>query len=678
MKSHLKSLFSPKSIAVVGGGGWCQSVIENCHKLGFEGKIAAVHPTKAEIAGVLCVRTIDDLPFAPDACFIGINRKATIGALKKLCEVGAKGAVCFASGFLESAAETVDGAALQDELLEAAGDMAVIGPNCYGFINYLDGAGIWPDQHGGVRVSQGVAVLTQSSNIALNISMQKRGLPLAFLGTVGNQAQIGLSQIGQALLEDPRITALGLHIEGIDDVAAFQDLAKAAKALNKTIVALKVGASENAQAATISHTASLAGSQAGAIALLERLGIAQVDSLTQMIESLKLFHLYPRLPSKKIASLSCSGGEASLIADSAVSTKLTFPSLNKRQHNELRSVLGPNVALANPLDYNTYIWGDFGKLSATFKAMLDPELGMMFVILDFPRSDRCDGSEWGKTVEALDHARIGMSTPVALVASLPENLPEGVARDLMARGIVPFCGLNDALRAVELATTCTNIIREPTWFAKAPTQSVTLSEHNAKTLLATFGMQFPQRVRIESASEVEAAFNGIGCNQVVLKGEGVAHKTESGAVCMNLTTASEIQAAMLNMTATSYLLEEQVEGAELELLVGVVRDPVHGFILTLALGGVWTELFHDHVALLLPVAHSDIQCALKKLKVWPILNGYRGKPPLFEQGIVKAVVAIQDLVFANLDTVEEVEVNPLLVGENFAIAVDALIQMEVK
>ena len=138
------------------------------------------------------------------------------------------------SGFLETGDYDADGERLQDELVEAAGDMPIIGPNCYGLINYADGALLWPDQHGGVRLAdgeRGVAIITQSSNIACNMTMQTRGLPLAFLMTAGNQAQTGLSEMALGLIEDDRVSALGLHIEGFDSVAGFERLAARAREL---------------------------------------------------------------------------------------------------------------------------------------------------------------------------------------------------------------------------------------------------------------------------------------------------------------------------------------------------------------------------------------------------------------------------------------------------------------
>jgi len=173
----LDRLLRPKTIAVFGGKE-ARRVVEQCDKMGYHGEIYFVHPKADEICGRKCYRSVADLPVAPDAAFVGVNRTLSVDIVRQLSERGAGGAVCYASGFREAISELADGGDLQDKLVAAAGDMRIIGPNCYGLINGLDGALLWPDQHGMVRVEKGVAILTQSSNIVLNLTMQTRGLPL--------------------------------------------------------------------------------------------------------------------------------------------------------------------------------------------------------------------------------------------------------------------------------------------------------------------------------------------------------------------------------------------------------------------------------------------------------------------------------------------------------------------
>ncbi len=645
MKPGLERLFRPKTIAVVGGGAWCANVIRKCREIGFDGPIWPVHPERAEIEGEPAFRDIMALPDAPDATFVGVNRRTTIEVVAALREKGAGGVVCFAAGFSEAKDEAADGPALQAQLLQAAGDMSIIGPNCYGFVNYLDGALLWPDQHGGARCERGVAIVTQSSNIAINMTMQKRGLPLAYVVTAGNQAQTGFAEIGEALLADPRVTTLGLHIEGIGDLRAFEALAATARKLGKPIVALKVGRSDQAQAATVSHTASVAGSDSGSRALFSRLGIGQVDTISDFMETLKFFHVIGPLASDRIASMSCSGGEASLMADLTLDSGLTYPPLNETQRVGLRAALGPMVKLANPLDYNTYIWPRTDAMAATFTSMMDPSLALGMVVLDFPRTDRCNASDWDNVIEAVVQTRDASGVPMAIVASLPENMPEEIALRLTGRGVAPMCGMAEALTAASVAAELGRDMPAalPVLLPRPPRDVRLLNEAVAKAALARQGMAVPKNARAGSPADAAKVADSIGF-PVVVKGEGVAHKTEAGAVVLNLGTAGAVLQAADGMAAQNFLIEEFVTGTVAELLVGVVLDPAHGYVLTLGAGGVLTELIADTVSVLIPASPEDIETALRRLRLFPVIAGYRGKAGADIAAIVRAVMAVQAYV----------------------------------
>ncbi|TYC53005.1 acetate--CoA ligase family protein [Rhodobacterales bacterium] len=668
----LERLLRPKTIAVAGGGAWCTNVLRECRKFGFKGDLWAVHPTRQEVAGCTAYPSVRDLPGVPDAVFIGVNRHATVEIVRDLAAMDAGGAVCFASGFREAIAELADGGELQDALVEAAGAMPVLGPNCYGFINAASGAALWPDQHGLRPVERGVAIISQSSNIALNMTMQTRGLPIACLMTAGNQAQSGLSAMGEALLADERITAIGLHVEGIDDLEAFERFALAARRCGKPVAVLKVGKSEQAQAATISHTASLAGSSAGAEALFKRLGIAQVHSLPTLLETLKILHLTGGIKDTRLASMSCSGGEASLIADTAHGTGISFPALTERQKTDLGEVLGAKVALANPLDYHTYIWGDGDATTRVFTHMMEGDASLGLVILDFPRSDCCDPGDWLDVISAVEAAGAASGKQMAVLSSLGETLPESVAIDLMARGILPLCGFQEAIDAITAAASVSGPVPVARILRKtAALNPVTLSEHASKAALEEFGLRIPKSRTAATPDEAEDAATEIGF-PVVLKGTGLAHKSEAGAVALGLKSCEEVRVAAEAMTTAGYLVEEMVSDAAAELLIGAVRDPAHGFILTLAAGGVLTELLADRVSLLVPATRDEVATALSQLRIARLLDGYRGKPACAIEPIVDAVMAVQ--AYVTETAVEEVEINPLLCGSNFAIAADALIR----
>jgi acyl-CoA synthetase (NDP forming) len=690
--SRLDRLLRPKSIAVVGGGFFTPNVIKQCLKMGFAGDIWPVHHQKDEVAGVRAFRSIADLPGAPDATFIGVNRNLTIDMLKALRERGAGGAICFAAGFRETAHYDADGSRLQDALIEAAGGMPVIGPNCYGLINYADGALLWPDQHGGQRLKEGekgAAIITQSSNIACNLTMQTRGLPLAFLMTAGNQAQTGISEMALGLIEDARVSSLGLHIEGFDSVAGFERLADRARELKKPIVAMKVGRSEQARAGTVSHTASLAGSDAASDAFLKRLGIARVDTIPSFLETLKLFHTVGPTASYTLSSMSCSGGEASVMADAAEGRSVFFPALTEEHRARVEETLGPLVAVANPLDYNTYIWAKEEALTATFTAMVSGGFGLNMLVLDFPRIDRCSDADWWFTVNAFDKALKANAAKGAIAASMGENLPEGHAEELLRRGIVPILGIAEAMDAAAAAAFVGEAWRRPPtsplWGGRGPEggagggsgaktpppltpprmgegDSGAVDEASAKAMLLDAGLSVPQGKRAANADETVAAVSVLGF-PVALKALGVAHKSEAGAVKLNLRDETAVRSAAeaLAGLGTGLYVERMVEGGVAELIVGITHDPLFGPVMTVGSGGVLVELLKDSATLLLPASRDDIEAALRGLKLFPLLDGFRGKPKADLAAAIDAILKISDFALANADTLAELDINPLIV-----------------
>jgi len=669
----LDRLFRPKSVAAIGGGYWARSIIEQCRKIGFQGAIYPIHPKATAVDGIPVYRTLADLPETPDAAFICVNRNATIDVVRELSRMGAGGAVCFASGFLESQAETQDGASLQAELVSAAGDMPILGPNCYGFVNYLDQVCLWPDQHGGIPVDGGVAIITQSSNIAINLSMHTRALPITYLMTAGNQAKVSMVDLARFVLADQRVTALGMHIEGLGDPNDFLQLAQDAHAMGKGIVVIKVGASDHAQATMISHTASLAGSAAGASAIFERLGVAQVQDLTTFMDTLMLLHHVGPLNGDTVATISCSGGEASLMADLGQAVGVEFPDLVPNQRDALRAALGDKVALANPLDYHTYIWGDGAAMGRCYSAMMLGDQDATILVVDFPRADRCSQSAWDCVIEGVEYAHAQSDRVLILAASLAENMPEHVAERLGALGIPCLNGLRESLEAVKAAAAVGQGIQNdhPLWISSPSETSVTLSETEAKAALSLSGLKVPA-ARVVSLDDIDK--QGDFPFPAVLKAQGLAHKSDEGGVALNLTSLDAVKSAAENMGRDSFLMEQMITGPVCEILVGVIADPAHGFVLTLAAGGVMTEILKDSTTLVLPVTHQNVAQAFQRLKIAPILNGYRGQAAVDMAALVDAVMSVQSYVQQNMNDVLEVEINPIIATPTTAIAVDALIR----
>ena len=660
--SRLDRLMRPKSIAVM-GAGWALNVIAQCRKMGFAGQVWPVHPTKAEIGGLRAYASLADLPGVPDATFVGVNRFATVDVVAQLSAMGAGGAICFASGWTEAGEPE-----LQAKLVAAAGDMPILGPNCYGVINYLDGALLWPDQHGGVRVSSGVALVSQSSNIVINLGMQKRGLPVAYVACLGNAAVVGLAELAGAVLDDPRVTALGLYVEGIDDAPAFAALAEKARVLGKGIALIKSGKTDLSQKAAASHTASLAGGGAASSAFLRQIGVAEVNSPSELIETLKIFHVHGTGLGARICSLSCSGGEAGLVADLAEPFGIDFPPVPAPIRDRLGEILGPIVAIANPLDYHTFIWGDGPRTTDVFSTMLSGYDAGIYII-DMPRGDRCDPAGYQPAFDAIVAAQAQTGKPAFPVASMAENFDEAYAAQLLSQGVCVLMGLETALAAIKAAQIPGGAAGWRPLPALAPRQTRLLSEAEGKALLAASGIAVPKSVTAPTLAGVAAAAAGLAA-PFALKGLGFAHKTEAGAVRLGLSNL-EGQAEMVG--ATGYLVEEMVSGAVAEILVGLQRDPIYGLTLTLGMGGVTAEVLADTVTLILPASPDEILAALRRLRLWPLLDGYRGRPKADMAALADLAVQLGALM-ASDTSLEEIEINPVLVRQKGAVAVDALIR----
>ena len=676
-RRSLTRLLSPKSVAVI-GGRVADSVAEELVKLGFTGDIWPVNPNRTEMAGHKCFASLADLPGVPDCAYVAVSRAATIETIAELSEMGAGGAISHASGFAEVGD---DGKEMTAQLIEAAGQMPVLGPNCWGVLNLLDRAALWPDFHGAEAVDRGVAIVNQSGNMAINYTMQQRGLPLGMVVTLGNQVMLDANDLLEAFLDDDRITAIGLHIEGMNDIARLSQLAIKARQLGKPIVALKTGASEKAARAAISHTATMVGADSLYDALFRRHGIARAHSVPGFLETLKLLSLAGPLNGNRIASLSCSGGEASLIADAAESRDVVFPDLTRTNAAEVRSTLNEFVDVTNPLDYHTFIWGKLDEQAATFAAMMRGNFDITCLIIDYPRTDRSRYEEYDLAIDAWIDAKNTTGARTAIIATLPECLPERVAKKLMDNGVVPFAGMDEALDAIEAAAIAgqANDVEPLTRPSTPPQNPQPHDEWVGKLLLTEFGLQIPRSMAstINKAGQSAAGL----AYPVVVKALNaqIAHKSDRGAVKLNLNSKSEMIAAAeaMQSLSTQVLIEEMVVDGVAELIIGIDRDPQFGLYMMIGAGGTMVELIRDTKTLLLPATRTEIENAVRSLKTWPLLDGFRGRPKGDVDAVVVAIHGVARFAMANENKLSELDINPLIVrpqGQG-AVVADTLIVM---
>ena len=695
LKENLKRLISPRSIVFVGGRDLVAVAVRNCEELGYEGEIRVVNPKYKEIAGHTCYSSIAELPEVPDAAFVGVRRELTVEVVRELSALGAGGCVCYAAGFAELDA---GGGALQEELVEAAGEMALVGPNCYGMLNCLDGAALWPDDHGGSRVERGVAIISQSGNISWNLTMADRSVPLSYVFSIGNQASLGLADYVDALVEDPRVTAIGMYVEGIKDVPGFSRAASRALEKGVPLVALKPGSSELGNHITLSHTSSLSGQDDLYDALFKRLGVVRVDSVPSLLETLKLLSVHGPLPGPRLGVLSVSGGDAALFADLADSAGLEIPGLSETQEATLREQLASFTSIGNPLDYNTAVWGDRGRLEWCFSTLMGGSFDAAVLLLHYPRPGSGDTTSYDMAVDALIASQEQTGTPGVVACTLTELLPADARRRLLAGGVVPLQGLHETAVALRGASWYGERRNEllgggavesfvPLHTGADVGESRLLDEWESKRLLSGFGVETPkgQLVSAEEASEVAGALGF----PVVVKAVSstIAHKSELGAVELNLKTVEEVAAAAARIGAnvsgevgasSKLLVERMVEGTVAELIVGLKKDERFGLALVIGAGGVLVNFVEDSATLLLPTSRKEVDRALGSLKVSGLIEGFRGGPRGDREAAVDAILAVAAFAEEYQDDIEELDVNPLLVlpeGEG-AVAADVLVRLD--
>ena len=337
-RRNLRRLLKPRHVAVIGGRE-AETVAGECARIGYRGPVWPVNPRRESIGGHRCFRAVEDLPQAPDAAFVAVPREAAIDTVARLVAMGAGGAVCHTAGFAETGAE---GARLEAALVAAAGDLALIGPNCYGVINYLDRAALWPFAHGGACPGYGAAIVTQSGMLASDLTMSQRSVPFAFMASIGNQSVVTLADCVDVFGGYRGVRAIGLHIEEIPDVAEFSAAVRKAVDAGIPVVALRTGVSEIGARLTASHTGALSGDDDLYQALFDRLGVIRVSTPAQLLETLKFLCVAGVPEGDRVAGLTCSGGAAAMLADYAQVVGLRFPPPSGRTAGRLARVPAPH------------------------------------------------------------------------------------------------------------------------------------------------------------------------------------------------------------------------------------------------------------------------------------------------------------------------------------------------
>lgn len=703
---NLTSLVSPGSIAVVGASerpGPGRQVVENLIQLRYPGQIYPVNPRYKSVLGVPCYPSLSEVVQngnQVDAVAILLGRDKVLPILEEAAEVGVQAAWAFASGFAEAGPE---GKALQERLSGFCSEagIAFCGPNCVGLLNpqartALYSAPISPSLKAGR-----VGAVLQSGSVCLALANSNRGLGYSLLVSSGNEAVLDSTDYIAYMIDDPHTDVILAFIEQFRHPDRFIEVARRARDKGKPIVVLKVGRSRMAQRAAMAHTGALAGSDAVHDAVFKKYGVIRVDDLDEMLETAEtLTKLKNNLPKgNRVGMITVSGGEIGLIGDLAEGLGLEFPDWSPQAKEAFQSALPPYSAISNPLD----AWGS-GKIDETYPpcmaaAARDEKIDLLVISQDAP-----DGLAPAQvdqyTVVARAAAQVAKESgkPVVAISNLSGRLHPDLRRIFDQGGVPLLRGTREGLRAIHHLIRYAQALRSR--LPALPSSKKTtkefigsggvLSEHEAKRILAEYGIPCPKEALCRSEEEAVVSASCIGY-PVAVKAVSpkLPHKTEAGVVRLGIESEEELRSAFREVLANAtrhlgkeeldgILVQEMVTGAVAEVIVGLLRDPSFGPVVVFGLGGTMVELFQDRALGLPPLTREEALDMVRSTKAGKLIAGFRGQPPGDLEALIDVLVCVSNLAFDLGDRIRALDINPLLVlpkGQGVK-AVDALMELD--
>jgi len=663
---NLKKLFRPKSLALV-GGYWADFVVQGNRKLGFKGPIWHINPKRKNSKKNKYYKSIKELPEVPDCVYIAVSRDLTVNIIKDFESIGTGGAVCLASRFSET--NSKEGMIKTNELIKNSGKMPFLGPNCYGFINYLDKVSTWSDQVAGNSLKNGIALICQSGTIGNTISFNNRSLPIGYIISVGNQTCITIENIIEYLLYDKRVTAIGIYAESFNNIALLFKVLEKTKKNNVPVAVVKVGRSKIASEVIMSHTGSLSGKEDIYDSIFKQLGVARCNTLAELCETLKIFHTVGALKGNKVSIMGPSGGDMAMIGDVSEGLSLNYSPIPKTMVKKLKKVNHKGVIISNPFDLQTYNWNDPTSLRKTFDLMFKANFNLIGLMLDFPNIKDCDIAEWEAIVDEYILSAKAKNKQAVIIASLPETLPKHIRDKCLESGIVPLQGLKESIYAIN-----SSILTGQAWsnfnklkFINLKNRKNTLiknySEFESKKMIEKYGIKIPKSILSNSNSATKDS-KKIGFPVVIkINSKKIFHKTEVNGVFTNINSESKLKQSIKHLSKLGkvFLIEEMIQDQVAEMIIGIKIDNNFGPVIVIGAGGIYTEIIEDCVTLLLPLKKSVVIKAIKELKIIKLLNGYRKKTKGDIEDLIKTIMKLGKFAEKNASRLIEVDINPLIV-----------------
>ena len=705
--ASLRPFFFPSAVAVVGASrapaGIGYRILEALIANSFQGAIYPVNPRAAEICSLRAYASVRNIPEPVDLAVVAVPRDAVLGVVDECAERGVKALVVITAGFAETGA---DGRALQQRLVEKVRGcgMRMVGPNCLGLLN--------TDPHVRLNASfspffppPGVVAMSSQSGalgIAILALARQRRLGVSNFVSVGNKADVSSNDLLQFWEEDERTRVILLYLESFGNPRRFARIARRV-GRSKPIVALKAGRSQSGTRAAGSHTAALAASDVAVDALFRQTGVIRAETVDEMFDLAAALGSQPLPRGRRVAIVTNAGGPGILCADACEAGGLSVSELSEATRSSLAAFLPPAASLTNPVDMIASASPDHFRraVETVLSASEVDSLIVIFIPVGVVKTEEAARAV-GEGVAAARAAGHGMKPVLACMMAeegapnpLPLDsetipvyaFPEAAARALgkiavyanwraAPLGVIPDFKDIDSEKAREI---CVNAIRArgPSW----------LSADETRAVLAAIGLPLPAGGTAKSADEAAKLARAVGFPVALkLASHSIVHKTEIGAVRLNLSDEESVRRAFEEirsrlardgmLDAMDGVLVQPMILSGVEVMVGVTADPLFGPLIAFGLGGIHVEILGDVRFRVTPLSDRDAAEMVREIRGFRLLEGYRGHPPADVEAIQDALLRVSRLV-EEVPEIGELDLNPIFAlppGQGCVIA-DARIRV---
>ena len=698
----LHTLFYPRAVAVIGASDDTTKhgyiVLNNVREAGFTGGLYGISRRLTQVNGIPCVPDLASLPEPADVAFLAIPAEAAVQAVRDCARAGLTAAIVGSAGYAESL--DAAGAERQADLARIAAEegVRIVGPNCNGIYNaHLPLSIGFNTSHAKRQPVGSISIFSHSGALfdAMAGRLRALGAGLSLFASAGNEADFSVLDYMDYAIGHAPTRVIALLIDSLDDGTRFRRLAHQAHEAGKQVVVLKIGGSEAGARAAVAHSSRIAGDDAAYAALFETSGVATARSLEGFMTAAALLDRYGRRPGA-LGAMSTSGAGASLLADRCAALGVPLAELSPATHRGI-DTQKMFSRIGNPLDL-----GIFGGMrrAASVPGLLssDPNVGVALALVHSMNPWQGDPIR-----AALAEARETSGKPLLIVA--PGGMPESERAFYETRGMDVFgetdivlegigallapapeknappriAGAGRGKGAQRAEVTCRTPPPVPLpqgegehvrslFLATRP-----LTEPESLRLLRDFGVSVVETIECANFDTARDAAERVGW-PVVLKGvaEGVAHKTERGLVRTNLRDAATLHAAY-NALGTQHVIVQPMVQAALEVIVGISRSPGVGLVLLCGLGGIYAESLRDICLWPVPVSRDTIANKLERSALGRVLGSTRWQYPDANRALIDLLRALQNVGTALSERLEAVDINPVMLGEAGAVAVDALV-----